>query len=80
MKRDGHEDRRDDSHSHVGSRVTQLLVQAGVRPTLLLRSASRPDVNLRGFVDPIEGDQSDVDYVVAATQGADGLQPKPSAS
>ena len=58
---------------HVGSRVTQLLVQAGVRPTLLLRSASRLDAELRNFVDPVEGDQGDVDYVVAATRDADAL-------
>ena len=58
---------------HVGSRVTQLLVQSGVRPTLLLRSASRLDAELRDLVDTVEGDQGDVDYVIAATQGADAL-------
>jgi uncharacterized protein YbjT (DUF2867 family) len=32
---------------HVGSRVVRLLVQAGVRPTLLLRDPARLDPTAR---------------------------------
>ncbi|MEE2033417.1 NmrA family NAD(P)-binding protein [Rhodococcus chondri] len=58
---------------HVGSHVTRLLVQAGIRPTLLTRDASRLDAAIRQRADVIELDLGDVDGVVAATRGADAL-------
>ena len=57
----------------VGSRVVRLLVQAGVRPTLLLRDPARLDPETRSLVDPVVVDQRDGDAVVAATAGADAL-------
>jgi uncharacterized protein YbjT (DUF2867 family) len=58
---------------HVGSRVVRLLVQAGGRPTLLLRDPDRLDPQIREFVDLRPGDLVDTDYVVDATKGADAL-------
>lgn len=58
---------------NVGSRVTRLLVQAGVRPRLLLRAAGRLDPELLALVDIAEGDQGDTDFVAAATRGVDAL-------
>jgi uncharacterized protein YbjT (DUF2867 family) len=57
----------------VGSRVVRLLVQGGVRPTLLLRDAGRLDDEVRARVDAVEGDQRDADVVLHATAGADAL-------
>ncbi|QFU90005.1 NAD(P)H-binding protein [Amycolatopsis sp. YIM 10] len=57
----------------VGSRVVRLLLQAGVRPTLLLRDASKLDPGTRARVDVAEGDQADADYVIQATRGVDTL-------
>lgn len=57
----------------VGSRVVHLLVQAGVRPTLLLRDPARLDTETRTLVDCAQADQRDADAVVAATEGADAL-------
>jgi uncharacterized protein YbjT (DUF2867 family) len=58
---------------HVGSRVVTLLLQAGVRPTVLVRSASRLDVHIRSLVDVREGDLGDADFVRSATRDADAL-------
>lgn len=58
---------------NVGSRVTRLLVQAGVRPTLLLRDPAKLDGQTRELVDVVQGDQFDPDVVVRATEGADAL-------
>lgn len=58
---------------HVGSRVTTLLVQAGERPTVLLRDGSRLDPALRERCDVVELDLGDADAVARATQGADAL-------
>ncbi|PSK93651.1 uncharacterized protein YbjT (DUF2867 family) [Murinocardiopsis flavida] len=58
---------------HVGSRVVRLLLQAGERPTLLLRDAGRLDPATRDRVDVVEGDQGDAEAVVRATKGADSL-------
>lgn len=58
---------------HVGSRVVALLLQAGARPTLLLRDASRLHEDVRARVDVVEGDQRDTDAVLGATTGADAL-------
>jgi uncharacterized protein YbjT (DUF2867 family) len=57
----------------VGSRVIRLLLQAGVRPTLLLRDPSRLDAETRALVDCAQADQRDADAVLAATEGADAL-------
>lgn len=58
---------------HVGSRVVRLLLQAGVRPTLLLRDPAGLDSATRDRVDLVQGDQGDADAVLRATQGADRL-------
>lgn len=58
---------------NVGSRVVRLLVQAGARPTLLVRDAARLDPALRARCDVHELDQGDRDAVVRATAGADAL-------
>ena len=58
---------------NVGSRVVRLLVQAGIRPTLLLRDAGRLDPDLRSLVAVAEGDLGDADYVTEATRGVDAL-------
>jgi uncharacterized protein YbjT (DUF2867 family) len=58
---------------NVGSRVVQLLVQAGVRPTLLLRDPDRLDPGLRPHVEVRIADLTDPDAVLAATAGADAL-------
>jgi NAD(P)H dehydrogenase (quinone) len=57
----------------VGSRVVRLLLQAGVRPTLLLRDPARLDPDTRGLVDCAQADQRDADAVLAATEGADAV-------
>jgi uncharacterized protein YbjT (DUF2867 family) len=58
---------------NVGSRVTRLLVQAGVRPRLLLRDPAKLDEKTRALVDPVQCDQLDPDAVLRATEGADAL-------
>ncbi len=58
---------------HVGSRVVQLLVQAGVRPTVLLRDPGRLDPAILAHVDTQLGDLGDADFVRAATKGVDAL-------
>ncbi|TCJ97244.1 NAD(P)H-binding protein [Nocardia alba] len=58
---------------HVGARVVQLLVQAGVRPTVLMRDPGRLDSAMGEFVDVVRVDQGDADAVVRATVGADRL-------
>ena len=58
---------------HVGSRVVRLLIQAGVRPTVFMRSSSTLHPELSGLVDIIEGDQGDRVAVIRATVGADAL-------
>lgn len=58
---------------HVGSRVVRLLLQAGVRPTLLLRDPDKLDPDTRERVDLVQGDQEEADSVLRATQGADRL-------
>lgn len=57
----------------VGSRVVRLLLQAGTRPTLLLRDPARLNPETRALVDCIVADQRDGDAVLAATEGADAL-------
>jgi len=58
---------------HVGSRVVRLLLQAGIRPTLLLRDPTKLDDATRDLVDAVQGDQGDADAVVRVTEGADAL-------
>lgn len=58
---------------HVGSRVAQLLVQAGVRPVLLMRDPATLDPALRERVEVVTADQTDAGQVVRATRGADRL-------
>ena len=58
---------------HVGSRVTQLLIQAGVRPTLLTRYPGRLDPAIAERADVIAADLSDAATVVRATTGTDAL-------
>ena len=58
---------------NVGSRVTRLLLQAGVRPTLLLRDPSKLDGPTRGLADAIACDLLDPDAVLRGTEGADAL-------
>ncbi|MFG2606380.1 NmrA family NAD(P)-binding protein [Streptomyces sp. NPDC048514] len=55
---------------HVGSRVVRLLVQAGVRPRVLVRDPARLDAQTRGLVEVRRGDLTDAGYVRAATAGA----------
>jgi len=57
----------------VGSRVVQLLVQAGARPTLLMREPRKVDAELAERVDAVQGDQLVLDDVLRATGGADAL-------
>ncbi|MDJ1137045.1 NAD(P)H-binding protein [Streptomyces iconiensis] len=57
----------------VGSRVVQLLVQAGVRPTVLVRDPGRLPAPVRERVDAVTCDQGDGDAVVRATRGAEAL-------
>lgn len=58
---------------HVGSRVVQLLLQAGVRPTLLARHPARLDPRVVERADVVQADQADADAVVRATRDADAL-------
>ena len=58
---------------HVGSRVVRLLLQAGVRPTLLVRDPARLDAATRDRVDIVQCDQGDSDAVRHATRGANRL-------
>jgi uncharacterized protein YbjT (DUF2867 family) len=58
---------------HVGSRVVRLLLQAGVRPTLLARRPARLDPCLVEGADVVQADQADADAVVRAARDADAL-------
>jgi uncharacterized protein YbjT (DUF2867 family) len=58
---------------NVGSRVTRLLLQAGVRPILLLRDPAKLDAQTHQLVDAVQCDQLDPDAVLRATEGADAL-------
>ncbi|MBQ1158520.1 NAD(P)H-binding protein [Streptomyces smyrnaeus] len=58
---------------HVGSRVVHLLLQAGVRPTLLARDPARLAAEVRERADVVRCDQGDGDAVVRATRGAEAL-------
>lgn len=58
---------------HVGSRVVRLLIQAGVRPTLLARRPARLDPATVARVDVVQADLADAAAVVHATRDADAL-------
>jgi uncharacterized protein YbjT (DUF2867 family) len=58
---------------HVGSRVVRLLIQAGVRPTLLTRNPGRLDPATSEHADVAEVDLGDAEAVARATAGADAL-------
>ena len=58
---------------HVGSRVVQLLIQAGVRPTLLTRHPDRLDPATAARADVVQADLADAATVVRMTRDADAL-------
>jgi uncharacterized protein YbjT (DUF2867 family) len=58
---------------HVGSRVVQLLMQAGTRPVLLMRDPAKLDPGVRENVEVEAGDLTDAAYVEHATRGIDAL-------
>jgi uncharacterized protein YbjT (DUF2867 family) len=58
---------------HVGSRVVQMLIQAGVRPTVLVRDPAKLTDEVRRQVDVAQGDLLDAGYVTEATRGVDAL-------
>lgn len=55
---------------HVGSRVVRLLLQAGVRPRVLVRDPARLDEATRARVDVRRGDLTDARFVREALEGA----------
>lgn len=55
---------------HVGSRVVRLLLQAGVRPRVLVRDPARLDAEIRERADVRRGDMTDAAFVREATAGA----------
>ncbi|PKV89593.1 NAD(P)H-binding protein [Streptomyces sp. TLI_146] len=65
---------------HVGSRVVRLLLQAGVRPRVLVRDPARLDEATRARVDVRQGDLTDADFVrdsVAGTRTVFWVDPTP---
>lgn len=58
---------------HVGSRVVRLLVQAGVRPAVLVRDPSRLPDEVRSRVDARPGDLADAEFVLRSTRDAEAL-------
>lgn len=58
---------------NVGSRVVQLLVQAGAKPRVLVRDPSRLPAALLPLVEVAQGDLRDAGFVAGALKGADAL-------
>ncbi|MBA0052775.1 NmrA family transcriptional regulator [Streptomyces sp. AJS327] len=58
---------------NVGSRTVQLLLQAGVRPRLLVRDPGRLDAATRARAEVRVGDLTDTAFVREATRGADSV-------
>lgn len=58
---------------NVGTRVVRLLVQAGVRPRVLVRDPARLDPGLRPLVDVARGDLLDEAFVGDALKGVETL-------
>ncbi len=57
----------------VGSRVTELLIQAGVRPRVLVRDARSLPPAVRELTEPVEVDLGEAEAVAAACVGAKSL-------
>ncbi|MEU5189600.1 NAD(P)H-binding protein [Streptomyces klenkii] len=55
---------------HVGSRVVRLLLQAGVRPRVLVRDPARLGEATRERVEVRRGDLTDAGFVRDAVAGA----------
>ncbi|MFI5977514.1 NAD(P)H-binding protein [Streptomyces sp. NPDC051452] len=55
---------------HVGSRVVRVLIQAGVRPRVLVRDPARLDAQTSDRVEVRVGDLTDAGFVRDATAGA----------
>lgn len=65
---------------HVGSRVVRLLLQAGVRPRVLVRNPARLDEETRARVDVRQGDLTDAEFVrdsIAGTRTVFWVDPTP---
>ncbi|GGP33321.1 NmrA family NAD(P)-binding protein [Streptomyces melanogenes] len=65
---------------HVGSRVVRLLLQAGVRPRVLVRDPARLDEATRARVEVRQGDLTDAEFVrdsVAGTRTLFWVDPTP---
>src|SRR5687768_8907239 len=58
---------------NVGSRVLELLIQAGERPRVLVRDPARLPGPVRERVEAVAVDQTDAHAVVVATEGAEAL-------
>ncbi|WP_436533892.1 NAD(P)H-binding protein [Actinoplanes sp. HUAS TT8] len=58
---------------NVGSRVTQLLIQAGIRPHLLVRDPAKLAPHIRAAAHIHTGDLRDPDFLRTATTGTDAL-------
>jgi uncharacterized protein YbjT (DUF2867 family) len=58
---------------HVGSRVARLLIQAGIRPTLLARDPARLDPATRKHAEVVQADLADAVAVLRSTKGTDAL-------
>ncbi|AYA25496.1 NmrA family NAD(P)-binding protein [Rhodococcus rhodochrous] len=58
---------------NVGRHVVRLVVQAGLRPRVLLRHPSALPSDVREYVDAVRVDQLDANSVVEATEGVDAL-------
>ena len=57
----------------VGSRVVELLIQAGERPRVLVRDPARLPLPVRARVETVAVDLTDDEAIVAATKGAGAL-------
>jgi uncharacterized protein YbjT (DUF2867 family) len=58
---------------NVGSRAAAVLIQAGVRPTLIARNPARIDQAISEQADVVQADLSDTSAVVRTTRNADAL-------
>jgi len=58
---------------NVGSRVVQVLVQAGARPRVLVRDPDRLPPDLLPLVEVAQGDLLDPDFVAGAFKGAESV-------
>lgn len=58
---------------NIGSRIVRVLLQAGVRPTLIARTPSKLSDEVRALADVRQGDQTDAASIIEATRGASTL-------